>query len=227
MRRASAGRFGQRLDIDAPAGQLGSQAGILPIAADGQAELIFPDHHGGGAVAFHFGQVDAADARRADGFGNINNGILIPLDDVDLLVVQFLDDGLNADTLDAHAGADRVHACLGGHDSHLGARTRLTGNGADLDDAMIDLGDFVLQQAAQEVAMGTREDDLRSARAVLHFQHHRADAVMHLEALAGDLLVGGQDAFGLHIQTDGRGLGIGRLDDATDDLADLRSKYSI
>ncbi len=35
-----AGRLGQALDIDAPAGQLGGQPGVLPLAADGQRELV-------------------------------------------------------------------------------------------------------------------------------------------------------------------------------------------
>ena len=85
------------------------------------------------------------------------------MDDVDLLVVQFLDDGLDADALDAHAGSHRIHAGLGCHDRHLGARARLAGNGAHFDDAMIDLGDLVLQEAPQEIAMGARENDLRPA----------------------------------------------------------------
>jgi len=69
--------------------------------------------------------------------------------------------------------------------------------------------------------MGAREDDLRSARTVLHFQDHRPDAVMNFEAFARDSLVGRQDTFGFHVETDGRCLGICRLDNAADDLAHL------
>ncbi len=47
-------------------------------------------------------------------------------------------------------------------------------------------------------------------------------AFVHLELLAGDLLVRGHDAFGLHIQADGHALGgADGLDHAADDLADL------
>ena len=77
--------------------------------------------------------------------------------------MQFLDDGLDAHALDAHARADRVHARLGGRDGHLGALAGFAGDGADLDNAVIDLRDFVLEQAAQEIAMRAREDDLRAA----------------------------------------------------------------
>ncbi len=216
-----AGGFRQGLDVDAPAGQLGSQAGILSITADGKTELILANHHGGSAIAFHLGKVDTTHTGRADGLGNINNGILIPLDDIDLLVVQFLDDGLDANTLDPHAGTHRVHACLGGHHSDLGAGTRLAGDRPDLDHTMVDLRNFVLEQAAQEVAMGTRKHDLRTARAILHFQNDRTHTVMQLEALAGNSLVARQHAFRLHVKTDGGRLGIGRLDDAADDLTDL------
>ena len=52
------------LDVDAPAGQLGGQAGILSVAADGQAELVLLHDHGGGlavvAVSFRYTPVTRA-----------------------------------------------------------------------------------------------------------------------------------------------------------------------
>ncbi len=70
--------------------------------------------------------------------------------------------------------------------------------------------------------MRARENDLRAARAVLHFQHHGAQAVMHFETFARHLLVVGHDALGLHIQAQGHTLhGVAGLHHAADDLAHL------
>ena len=146
--------FDQRLDVDAPTSQLGGQAGVLPIAANRQAQLVFLHYNGSRAARIRpLGEKHPIDACRADGLGNINYRIGIPLDNVDFLVVQFLDDGLNTDAFDAHTSAHGVNAGLGSHNGHFGALSRLAGNGADLDDAMIDLRNFILQQTAQEVAM--------------------------------------------------------------------------
>ena len=64
--------FRQTLDVDTPTGELGSQAGILTVTADGQAELIFRNNDSGGfaAAGFLLIQVNTADTCRADGFGN-------------------------------------------------------------------------------------------------------------------------------------------------------------
>ena len=43
--------------------------------------------------------------------------------------------------------------------SHMG-RFRLAGNGADLNDPMVDLRDLVLEQSPKEVAVRTGQDDL-------------------------------------------------------------------
>jgi hypothetical protein len=116
---------------------------ILPIPSDSKAELVFADDHGRRAAALHFGQVHTADTRRADGFGNINNGILIPLNNIDLFVVQFFDNSLDSHAFDPHACTNRIYACLRRHHCNLGTRAGLPGNGADFHHAMINLRDFV------------------------------------------------------------------------------------
>ena len=73
----------------------------------------------------------------------------------------------------------------------LAALAGLAGNGADFHDAVIDLGDFILKQAAQEIAMRAGKDDLRARASFLDLQTNGADAVVNLETLAGDLLLAG------------------------------------
>ena len=66
----------------------------------------------------------------------------------------------------------------------------IAGDGTDFHDTVIDLRDFILQQTPQEVAMGTREDDLRTTRAVLDFEHDGSDTVMDFKAFIRYFLIG-------------------------------------
>ena len=45
-------------------------------------------------------------------------------------------------------------------DGDLGAVAGLAGHRLDLDGAVVDLGDFLLEQPAHEVGVGARQDDL-------------------------------------------------------------------
>ena len=54
--------------------------------------------------------------------------------------------------------------------------------------------------------MRTGENNLRPARTILYFQYNRANALMYLETLARNSLIIGHNAFGLHIQANGRRL---------------------
>ena len=53
---------------------------------------------------------DAADGRGLETVDDERRGVLAPGDDVDLLALQLLHDGLDAATLHAHASADRIDA---------------------------------------------------------------------------------------------------------------------
>src|SRR5690606_28835598 len=171
-----------------PACQFGSQPRVLSITPDRQAQLILADNHRGSSVPFRFRKIHAAHTRRTDCFRNINNGIRIPLDDIDLFVMQFLDDRLDAHTLDAHACTNRIDTRLRGHDRYLGTCTRFARDRADLHHTVVNLRHFVLEQTTQEIAVRPREDNLWAARAILDLQHHRPDAFMYLESLPGDPL---------------------------------------
>src|SRR6202043_1718326 len=67
-------------------------------------------------------------------------GILRPWNDVDLLALQLRHHRLDAAAAHADASADRIDAAVVGDDRDLGAAARVARDGADLDDAVIDLG---------------------------------------------------------------------------------------
>ena len=75
------------------------------------------------------GNEDVHDLGGAEGAGDEDGGIGGPLDDVDLLAVELVDDVLDTDAAEADAGADGVDALLEGVDGDLGAEAGLAGDG--------------------------------------------------------------------------------------------------
>ncbi len=212
-------RLGQILDVDAPAGQLGRQTGVLTLAADGQRKLVV-GHNDHGRLAL-FGvllQKDVGDTRRAEGLGDEDALVGVPFDDVDLLVVEFADDALNTHAAHADAGPHGVHAVLQGLDGDLGALARLAGDALDLHLAVVDFRYFEFQQAAQQVAVVAADDDLGAAAGAAHFQHVDANLVVGAVALALHLLALGQHGFGA-AQPDGDVLAADALYRTVDQLA--------
>ena len=77
-----------------------------------------------------------------------------PLDDVDLLAVELVDDVLDAYPAHANTGADGVDLLLPRGDGDLGTEARLAGDLHDLDRAGEDLRDLLLEETANEPRMG-------------------------------------------------------------------------
>ena len=171
---------------------------------------------------FHFIQINTGYFGRADRLGDINHRIGVPFDNINLFIVQFFNDSLDTHASNTHTGSDRVHIGLGGRNSHFGTLARLARNGADFNDAVIDFRDLVFQQAAQEIAMRARKDDLRAARAFLYFQDDGTNPIMNFKALTRDLLVLRHDPFGFHVQANRGTLShINGLHHSADNFSDL------
>ncbi len=86
--------------------------------------------------------------------GNKDTGIVIPLDDIDAFAAQFTHNRLNAGAFHADAGADRIDHRVIRNDSNLGALTRFAGDTLDYDDAVMDFGNFHLEEADDEIRIG-------------------------------------------------------------------------
>src|SRR5690606_10927607 len=142
-----------------------------------------------------------------------------PLDDVDLLALQFGDDRLNAAAAHADAGADGVNRAVVRQNGHLGARTGVAGGGADLDHAVIDFRHFLGEQLGHEARMGAAQHDLRALGLGTNVVDVGADAVADVEHFARDRLVAAHDAFAPAQVDDGVAV-FDALDRAVDDLAD-------
>ena len=98
-----------------------------------------------------FIEINPEDTGRADRFRNVHGLVWIPLNDIDFLVMQLADNGLDAHALDADARAHGIDPLLHGSHSHFGPLTRFAGDRADLHHPMINFWNFVFQQPAQEI----------------------------------------------------------------------------
>src|SRR5579883_1050732 len=151
-------RFG---DIDAPTGQLGGQARVLSIFADGERQL--PLRHRDERGVIRFAQFHLQWLHRTERVGDEGSRVWTPLDDVDFLVVEFAHNIVDTRAAHPNAGTDGVKPFLAGDNRHFGAAARLAGDGFDLNRSLVDFRYFRLEEAAHEVAMGARDQDLQHA----------------------------------------------------------------
>src|SRR6478672_789332 len=204
-------------DVDLPAGQLAGEADVLAAAADGQRQLLVRHHHFNAVSLFvedHLG-----DFGRREGVHDERRLVVVPLDDVDLLALQFGDDRLNPRAAHADAGADRIDGGVVRQHSHLGARAGVAGGGADLDHAVVDFRHFLGEQLGHEAGVRTRQHDLRALCLGADVIDVCADPVADVEHLARDGVVAAHDALA-PAQVDDGVAGFDALDGAVDDLAD-------
>ena len=206
--------FGQ--DVDLRDRELGGEADVLAAASDRQAQLVVGDNHFDPALFLV--DHDAADGRGLERVDDEGRQVLAPRNDVDLLALKLLDDGLDAAALHADAGADRIDRAVVADDADLGAAARVAGGGLDLDDAVVNLRHFLREQLLHEVGMGAAEENLRAAGFAADRHDQRADAVADADHLARDLLVAADDALG-PAEVDDDVAELDALDDAGDDFA--------
>ena len=196
--------LGEALDVNAPAGELGGQAHVLALFADGLAQFVLVHHHDGrspGDAAFRVRpQVHPQHPGRTQSLGDEDGRVGVPQDDVDFLPVELPHDGLDAGAANPDARADGVDVGRDGRDGHLGAPARLPGDGPDFHFAPVDFRHLFFQKSAQEVGMRPGEGDLRAFGGFLDVQEQGPDAVVHVEPFAGDLLLLGESAFGPFFQ---------------------------
>ncbi len=119
--------------------------------------------------------------------------VVAPADDVDPFAGQLVDDVLDAIAADADAGADRVDPLVGAAHGDLAAISRLAGHGPQFDHAVGDFGDFLLEEALDELGPGAAENDLHAAADFADFEDGGPDAFVGVVRFAGDLLAAGED----------------------------------
>ncbi len=109
--------------------------------------------------------------------------------DVYLLALEFLDHGLHARALHAHAGAHWVYVWVVRDNGYLCPLAGLPCRGLDLHDALVYLGHLHLEEFYEEGGLRPREDYLRALGVVADVYDERADPVALAVSLAADLFL--------------------------------------
>ena len=210
------GNLGLALDVNAPAGQPGRQARVLTLAADRQRQLVIGYDHLGNTL---FGmKANFPHPGRGQRLRHEVMEVVGERDDVDLLASQLVHDLTHPAAAGTHARTDWINVGVIRPDGDLGAVAGLARTGLQFDDAIGDLGDFQLEQLADQSWMRARHDDLRTLGGLAHLHDVRLEAAVGLWPLVGNLLGLGQQR--LHTsQIEQRVTGIVLLDDAGDDVA--------
>ncbi len=159
------------------------------------------------------------DFRRLQRVDDEGRSVVRPGNDVDLLALQLADDGLDAAAAHADAGTDRIDRGIAADDGDLGAGARIARHRLDLDDAVVDLRHFHLEQLGHELRMGARQEDLRAALLAAHVVDIGAHAVAVLVVLARDQFVAADDRLAA-AEVDDHVAVLDALHRAVDDLAD-------
>src|SRR6185437_2513858 len=205
------------LDVNLPAEELGGEADVLSLLADGEGELRVVDDDLELLLA-EVGDGDARDLGGLEGLLGEGGDLFGELDDVDLFPAELADDGLHTHALHADAGADGIDVLVAGHDGDLGALAGLAGDGADDDGAVVNFRHFGLKERLHQRRSSARDDDLRSLGGAVYSQQHHPQALADGELLEARLLALGHAGFGLaEVEDDVHGLEA--LDGGGEDLA--------
>ena len=151
------------------------QTHVLTATTDGQRKLLFRDDN-----LDPLGLFVQNDLCHLGGLQRVHQEgrrVFVPRDDVDLFALKLVHHGLHARTAHTDTGADRVDAVVIGNHGDLGAASRITGHGLDLDDAVIDFRHFHLEQFFHELRRRAAEEDLRATHLAPHILDVAADAV--------------------------------------------------
>ncbi len=144
--------------------------------------------------------------------------VVVPADDVDPFARQLIDDVLDPVAAHADASPDAIHPLIRAAHGDLGAVAGFAGHGPDFDHAVGNLGNFLLEQPADQRRPRAAEDHLYAAAGLLDLEDGGPNPLIGVVRLAGDLLAARQDGFAV-LQSDGRGAPFISLYDAGDELA--------
>ncbi len=133
------------LDVHVPADQLAGQANVLAFLADGQRKLRVLDNDFE-MPRFRIDDLNARDFSGRKRFLRERYGVFGIRDDVDFFTAQFANDRLHAHALHAHARAYRVHILIAALYRNLGALACFACGRADLHGAVVNFGNFHLEQ---------------------------------------------------------------------------------
>src|SRR5262249_30530674 len=148
LRSGSASGFLRAANVNVPAYQLRREPHVLSLLANRQRELVLGNCHCK-LLLFEAVNLDLRHLSRRERVSGEHRRVFAPLDYVDALATQLANDRLHARAFHPDAGADRIDIALGRDHRDLRSVTGLANGGLDLDRAVVDFGDFHLEQPFQ------------------------------------------------------------------------------
>ena len=156
--------------------------------------------------------------------GDILLDIVGVIDDVDAFAAEFIGDVFDAHSAHSDARADGVDAGIVAADGDFRADARIAGDGDDLNYAVMNLGNFALKKSADELRRSSGENQTGTGDVDIDFDEQSVDAVSGHVLFAGNLVAGGENAFGfLEVHDDGTR--IETADGTVDDLSDFVGEF--
>ncbi len=176
------------LDIDAPTEQLRREAYVLPLLSNGERELgvIHDDFH---MLAQRVYDRNPADLGRAQRMRRENHRIIRILDDIDFLATQLADNGLHTHALHAHASAHAVHIPVPALYCNLGPLAGFPGTAFDHNGAVVDFGNFLLEQPHHQLRRRSRDHYSGTLTGFVHGFDDAPHAVAHAVVFQPRLLL--------------------------------------
>ena len=211
-------------DLDIPAAEFAGEADVLAPAADRQRQLILTHEHD--AAAEHLTEDHLVNLSGLEGVGDQDLKVVAPPNNVDPLAAEFLDDVFDAIAANADTGADAVDTGVGTDDGHLAPVAGLTRDRPDLDHAVGNLGNLLLEQSLHELGTNPGENNLHPAADLPDLEDRGPDPLVGVERLAGNLLTARQNRLGGPEGDGGRGP-FEAAHDARDHQADLFLKLVV
>ena len=120
--------------------------------------------------------------------GNEPCRVLIPLDDVNLLALELIDNLTDTRSSRSDTSPNGINVVIVGGNGDLGPMTSLSRDGLDLDVPVHELRNLELKKGSDEFGMAARHDDLRTFTFAPNLENPRLDPVSAFETFVGDLL---------------------------------------
>ncbi len=121
--------------------------------------------------------------------------IIIPWNDVDFFALKLIHNGLYTRTAHTDTGANGINGAVIGNHSNLCARSGITSNSFNLNDAIVDFRHFHLEQFGHEFRRSARQENLRTARFAAHILDETANSIIGAIRFAANFFVAAQNAF--------------------------------
>ena len=157
------------------------KAGVLSLFSDSQGKLIIRDNDKC-LLLIRIRKNRDNLCRRKRIFNQICL-VLIPVDDVDLLTIQFIHNRVDTGTVHADTGSDCIDIRLIAVNCDLRTRSGLSCNCLDLDHTITDFRDFFLEESLHQLRMCAGYKDFRPPRGIPDLQHVYLDSFRRLELL--------------------------------------------